>query len=163
MVNPGGDDPAIDPRNALHRSNIAFGKVTDYMKGLFAEKNAQYGDSFRTTGVRGQYIEASAKVSRLKELVWDRDVCDSVDQNSVLDCCIDLANYAAMMYMLACEGNFNGIQNAHLALPLDLDLTVNNGYWWLVSDMEDIRVFSDTPEMALHKFRRELVARRQGR
>ena len=75
--------------------------LCDELHALYERKNADYGDSFHQTwleeGAAMARIRLSDKLSRFKSLT--RNNAQSVNDESVRDTLIDLANYAIMTVM----------------------------------------------------------------
>lgn len=71
------------------------------LNSIYAQKNAAYGDSFAETyaklGIVSAVTRMTDKINRLQAL----SVNDSIDKGdeSILDTCMDLANYAIMTVM----------------------------------------------------------------
>lgn len=68
------------------------------LNNLYRKKNADYGDSFHQTyleeGLAMSRIRLSDKLNRFKSLTWSGD--RKVQDESVRDTLLDLANYALM-------------------------------------------------------------------
>jgi len=68
---------------------------------LYVDKNTDYGDSFTKSydefGLVSPVIRLSDKLNRLKRLAQTDD--QSVEDESIRDTVIDLANYAVMLVM----------------------------------------------------------------
>lgn len=75
--------------------------LCDELHALYEKKNADYGDSFHKTwveeGAAMARIRLSDKLNRFKTLT--RNSGQSVNDESVRDTLIDLANYAIMTVM----------------------------------------------------------------
>lgn len=81
----------IEQMREVHRELLA----------LFFKKNIDYGDSFAEYGPVGVLIRLGDKIKRLAS-VSDRGVT-LVDNETLRDTAIDLANYAVMLVMLLDE------------------------------------------------------------
>lgn len=81
-----------NPKVERHR------KLCEGLNDLYAKKNHDYGDSFHQTFLEEGYamsrIRLSDKLNRFKTL--SRDTGRAVDDESIKDTLIDLANYALM-------------------------------------------------------------------
>lgn len=76
--------------------------VCNELNALYEKKNKDYGDSFHTSfieeGLAMARIRLSDKLSRFKNLTKSKDG-QEVNDESVRDTLIDLANYAIMTVM----------------------------------------------------------------
>lgn len=76
--------------------------VCNELNALYEKKNKDYGDSFHTSfieeGLAMARIRLSDKLSRFKNLTKSKDG-QAVNDESVRDTLIDLANYAIMTVM----------------------------------------------------------------
>lgn len=72
-------------------------ELCEYLKGLYAQKNHDYGDSFHLTyleeGMAMPRIRLSDKFNRFKTLSRKEQL---VNDESIKDTLFDLANYALM-------------------------------------------------------------------
>jgi hypothetical protein len=79
-----------------------FKAITKQMLALYLLKNKNYGDSFHKTyedyGMIMPCIRLEDKLQRLKSLVKQGDKAN-VDDESIRDTLIDLANYSVMTVM----------------------------------------------------------------
>ena len=77
-----------------------FREITDYMYQIYEKKNADYGDSFSKTfdefGLTASAIRINDKTERLKKLI-KQDA--QVQDESIKDTLLDLANYAVLTLM----------------------------------------------------------------
>ncbi len=84
-------------------------KLCDELNALYAKKNHDYGDSFHHTfveeGLAMSRIRLGDKFNRFKTL--SRGDGQKVNDESIRDTLIDLANYA-LMTVLEMEGETNG-------------------------------------------------------
>lgn len=85
------------------------------LNALYAQKNHDYGDSFHQTfldeGMAMARIRLGDKLSRFKTLTKNAE--QQVNDESVRDTLIDLANYAIMTVMeLDIENEKSGMENA---------------------------------------------------
>ena len=84
-------------------------KLCDELNALYAKKNHDYGDSFYHTfveeGLAMSRIRLGDKFNRFKTL--SRGDGQKVNDESIRDTLIDLANYA-LMTVLEMEGETNG-------------------------------------------------------
>ena len=75
-----------------------FREITEEMRTLYERKNADYGDSFEKScdewGLISCVIRLSDKIERLKGLCRNGET--RVEDESLRDTLIDLANYAVM-------------------------------------------------------------------
>lgn len=75
-----------------------FREITEEMRALYERKNADYGDSFEKScdewGLISCVIRLSDKIERLKSLCRNGET--RVEDESLRDTLIDLANYAVM-------------------------------------------------------------------
>ena len=75
-----------------------FREITEEMRTLYERKNADYGDSFEKScdewGLISCVIRLSDKIARLKSLCRNGET--RVEDESLRDTLIDLANYAVM-------------------------------------------------------------------
>lgn len=73
--------------------------LCDRLNVIYKEKNADYGDSFHHTfleeGMAMARIRLSDKLNRFKNLSRNPD-CQKVNDESIKDTLLDLANYALM-------------------------------------------------------------------
>ena len=78
-------------------------KLCKELNGLYAKKNRDYGNSFHDTyleeGLAMSRIRLSDKLARFKKLSHKRDYDGAVEDESIRDTLIDLANYALMTVM----------------------------------------------------------------
>lgn len=76
------------------------------LNDIYAKKNADYGDSWTESinewGLSAAGVRLSDKMNRLKRLLKDND--PQVTNESLEDCCLDLANYSIMLYMYLTTG-----------------------------------------------------------
>lgn len=87
---------------------IRHAEICDEIKGLYARKNADYGDSFHHTfveeGMAMARIRLGDKFNRFKVLT--RKGKREVKDESIRDTLIDMANYAIMTILeMECESN----------------------------------------------------------
>ena len=68
---------------------------------LFARKNADYGNAFKTYGPVGVIVRIGDKIARLQTI--EKNSIAMVDDEKMRDTLIDLHNYAAMAIMLLDE------------------------------------------------------------
>lgn len=77
-----------------------FREITDYMYQIYEKKNADYGDSFSKTfeefGLTASAIRINDKIERFKKLI-KQDA--QVQDESIKDTLLDLANYAVLTLM----------------------------------------------------------------
>lgn len=89
-------DPSAQPDNVQRHESICR-----ELNALYARKNADYGDSFHKTfleeGMAMARIRLSDKLERFKRLTKSNE--QHVQDESVRDTLIDLANYAIMTVM----------------------------------------------------------------
>lgn len=82
-------------------------KTCQKLTAIYQQKNNAYGDSFRETykklGVISAVTRITDKVNRLQALATNPDI-DKGDE-SLLDTCLDLANYAIMTAMELEDGH----------------------------------------------------------
>ena len=80
-------------------------ELCETLNGIYAKKNADYGDSFHLTyreeGMAMARIRLSDKLNRFKQLSRTQD--RQVKDESIKDTLLDLANYA-LMTVLEIEG-----------------------------------------------------------
>lgn len=85
-----------EPENVIHHRRIC-----NYMNDLYARKNKDYGDSFHLSfeeeGMAMARIRLGDKLNRFKTLTKAGD--QLVQDESIRDTLIDLANYAIMTVM----------------------------------------------------------------
>ena len=76
-------------------------KICNKLNQIYTQKNAAYGDSFgetyRKLGVISAVTRMTDKINRLQTLATHQDI-DKGDE-SMIDTCLDLANYAIMTVM----------------------------------------------------------------
>ena len=77
-----------------------FREITDYMYQIYEKKNADQGDSFSKTfdefGLTASAIRINDKTERFKKLI-KQDA--QVQDESIKDTLLDLANYAVLTLM----------------------------------------------------------------
>lgn len=77
-----------------------FREITDYMYQIYEKKNADYGDSFSKTfeefGLTASAIRINDKTERFKKLIKQEA---QVQDESIKDTLLDLANYAVLTLM----------------------------------------------------------------
>ncbi len=83
------------------------------LNDIYTKKNHDYGDSFHTTyleeGMAMPRIRLSDKLNRFKSLTKSKDVTRQVNDESIRDTLLDLANYALMTVLeLDEEAEVNG-------------------------------------------------------
>lgn len=75
-------------------------EICEYLNELYRKKNADYGDSFGKSfddwGMTMACIRLGDKLNRLTSLAKSKDPGYLVDDESVEDTLMDLANYAIM-------------------------------------------------------------------
>ncbi len=76
-------------------------KIQDEGLGLFAKKNADYGDAFAKFGLIGILMRIEDKIQR--SLSITQNGVNLVDDEKIRDTLLDLHNYAAMGLMLLDE------------------------------------------------------------
>jgi hypothetical protein len=79
-----------------------FQKCLKEMVRLFANKNRDYGNSFRFWGVPGLLVRLGDKIFRLKQL-QTKNYRRKVAGEKIPDTALDLANYALMLLLLLAE------------------------------------------------------------
>ena len=86
----------------VNNNVIHFNSVTKNMVTLYSRKNRDYGNSFDKSldedGLLVAKIRLGDKLARFSQLIKmeDRDETMSVEDETMIDTLIDLANYAAM-------------------------------------------------------------------
>lgn len=82
-------------------------KLCEELNATYTKKNHDYGDSFHVTyleeGMAMARIRLSDKLNRFKTLTRNKDTAQ-VDDESVRDTLMDLANYALMTVLELDEG-----------------------------------------------------------
>ena len=111
------------------QSNVERHKrICDELNGLYAKKNADYGDSFHETfveeGMAMARIRLTDKLKRFKRLTSGQYV-QNVPGESVKDTLIDLANYAIMTVM---EMERMGEDSMLYKIAVDMDGSVSKTY-----------------------------------
>lgn len=85
-------------------------KLCEELNAIYTKKNHDYGDSFHVTyleeGMAMARIRLSDKLNRFKTLTRNKDTAQ-VDDESVRDTLMDLANYALMTVLELDEENEN--------------------------------------------------------
>lgn len=76
-------------------------KIQDEGLGLFAKKNADYGDAFAKFGVIGVLIRIEDKIQRSLSII--KNGVTLVNDEGIRDTLLDLHNYAAMALLLLDE------------------------------------------------------------
>lgn len=103
-------------------------RICDELNGLYAKKNADYGDSFHETfleeGMAMARIRLTDKLKRFKRLTSGQYV-QNVAGESVKDTLIDLANYAIMTVM---EMERMGEDSMLYKIAVDMDGSVSKTY-----------------------------------
>lgn len=77
----------------------AFTDIFTEAMGLFARKNADYGDTWRKLGIKGVFVRWSDKQARLETLLWDSKEAQVQDE-SIRDTLRDALVYNLMMLYL---------------------------------------------------------------
>ena len=76
-------------------------KICEELNKIYTTKNAAYGDAFGETfqklGMISAVTRMTDKVNRLQALTTNPDIAEG--DESILDTCMDLANYAIMTVM----------------------------------------------------------------
>jgi DNA-binding protein YbaB len=80
---------------------MQLSKVQQEAKELFEQKNRDYGDAFANYGVVGVLVRMGDKIQRGVSI--SKKGVSMVDNESLRDTLIDLANYATMAVMLLDE------------------------------------------------------------
>jgi hypothetical protein len=75
---------------------------------LFAEKNAQYGNTIVKTGVLGASVELIGAVSRLPQMVLKSPAHGRNDPEKLRDVLMDIHNYATIALMMMTDYNWEG-------------------------------------------------------
>lgn len=79
---------------------LTFKEVTDELEALYTRKNKDYGDSFTdsmdTFGMISSVIRLNDKMKRITSLMFNEQL---VDDESVRDTLVDMANYSIMTLM----------------------------------------------------------------
>ena len=79
---------------------LTFQEVTDELEALYTRKNKDYGDSFtdsmETFGMMSSVIRLNDKMKRITSLMFNEQL---VDDESVRDTLVDMANYSIMTLM----------------------------------------------------------------
>lgn len=90
----------MEDKNVMEKSTL-HAQTCEELNDLYKRKNHDYGDSFHQTwleeGFAMSRIRLSDKLNRFKKLSKGGDV--QVDDESIRDTLIDLANYAIMTVM----------------------------------------------------------------
>lgn len=76
----------------------AFADVQQDLLQLFRRKNSDYGDAFEVHGPVGCVIRIGDKLTRLTTI--DRNKVEIVQDESMQDTLLDLANYCTLAVML---------------------------------------------------------------
>lgn len=84
-------------------------KYFEEARAIRYKKQADYGPSWRSLGLRGVFGMMFAKVCRLRQLVWLRKDAQVKDE-SVRDTLLDNLNYTLYMLYLLEEGNLDGLE-----------------------------------------------------
>lgn len=108
------EDPAL---RALSHAAQRSERVAQYLAQffehcapLFAQRNAQYGDSTRETGVLGAAVELVAKQARMRELVLRRSDHGRGVKEEVRDTARDMVNYGLITLIWLELENWEGIE-----------------------------------------------------
>ena len=79
---------------------LTFKEVTDELEALYIRKNKDYGDSFTdsmdTFGMMSSVIRLNDKMKRIISLMFNEQL---VDDESIRDTLVDMANYSIMTLM----------------------------------------------------------------
>lgn len=88
-----------------------FKEICEMNATLFAQKNAQYGNTIVETGVLGASVELIGAVARLKKLVLKSGDGGKKNKEALVDILMDIHNYANIALMMLAEDNFTGREN----------------------------------------------------
>lgn len=92
-------DCPLDRMEAMSQRVAAHSEICNYLNGLYAAKNADYGNSFGDTyadlGIVSAITRITDKINRLKSLCQP-GVKAQITDESIRDTLLDLANYAIM-------------------------------------------------------------------
>ncbi|MBO7731590.1 MAG: DUF1599 domain-containing protein [Methanobrevibacter sp.] len=99
------------PVNSQEYATEVHRKVCDKLNDLYNRKNTDYGNSFHKTyieeGLAMCRIRLSDKLERFKQL--SKGNTQLINDESIQDTLLDLANYAIMTYMeIECFGKIQG-------------------------------------------------------
>lgn len=81
-------------------------------------KTADYGETWKRVGLKGNYIKIMIKEGRLRNLIWEQKEPEVKDE-SLRDTLIDLISYGVYSVICLDEGNIDGfeeIQADHMVL-----------------------------------------------
>jgi len=81
----------------------AFTAVQQELLQLFVRKNTDYGDAFEVHGPVGCVIRIGDKLARLQTI--DRNRVEIVQDESMQDTLLDLANYCTIALMMLRDGH----------------------------------------------------------
>jgi hypothetical protein len=96
--------------DALHNPRaIQYRKEIDKCLSLFVQKNEEYGDTIKKTGVLGASVELIGTCARLPKLVL-RSASRGRDNDAALrNVFMDIANYAVIALIMMSENNWEGV------------------------------------------------------
>jgi len=102
-INPLPNDEAV-----MAADDEKFQRYCEQGFKLFQRKNRQYGGAYKYMGLIGTVSEISGIAMRLVVLVFRNfdNIADHTDE--ILDCLLDLHNYANMSMVCIADNNYYG-------------------------------------------------------
>lgn len=85
-----------------------FKKVCAAGEAVFIDRNAQYGDAIKATGVLGASVELIGTSARLRQLVLKSGDGGESNKKDLVEVFKDLHNYANIALMMLAENNWTG-------------------------------------------------------
>lgn len=97
----------MDTKEKLKYDALFQNQLKDLYSLARGAKTADYGETWRESGLLGIYIKLMIKEGRLRELIW-KNKKPVVADESVRDTLQDLAAYAIYGVICYDEGNYDG-------------------------------------------------------
>jgi len=88
---------------------IQYRKEVDACLTLFVQKNSEYGDTIKRTGVLGASVELIGACARLPKLVLKSASHGRDNEKALKNVFMDIANYAIIALIMMSENNWDGI------------------------------------------------------
>lgn len=105
----GPEDWPTETDEAIYEHRVrVFRQLCRENQAVFEEKNKQYGDAIRLTGVLGAAIELIGCVNRLQQLVVKAPGHGRGNEEAIFNVLTDAHNYANIAAMMLEDQNWEG-------------------------------------------------------
>jgi len=98
----------FDIEETMKKRLEQFDRIDAKTRSVFANKNRQYQDAIKDTGVLGASVELVGLAGRLKALVLRNSTHGQDDQEALANALLDTINYGHIALMMLEDENWEG-------------------------------------------------------